>query len=79
MKKILIDNTLYSVVEVEFFDGDKKKGWIVPYGNGYQILPLQPMERIDFFRSSHVKSIRLKNGYTLTDKDAKYLERGKKV
>ena len=73
MKKIVIDNILYSVGEVEFFDGRKKKGWIVPYGKGYYILPLQPIEAILFFRSSHVKSIRLCNGYTLTDKDAKYL------
>ena len=72
MKKIVIDNTLYSVCEVEFIEGDKKRGWLVPYGNGYYILPLQPIEAILFFRSSHVKSIHLTNGYTLTDKDAKY-------
>ena len=40
MKKEILNQALYCVVEATFKDNKKHTGWLVPYNKRYAILPL---------------------------------------
>lgn len=59
MKKEFIDNyALYNAVIVETNDGDKFKGWLVPYQNKYMLLPVDTdIWKKYIFSASFIKEI----------------------
>ena len=46
MKKEILNQALYSVVEATFKDNKKYTGWLVPYNKRYAILPLNDIWNI---------------------------------
>lgn len=58
MKKSYIDNyALYNAVIVEIIEGDKFKGWLVPKGKEYLLLPFDNIWKRYSFKASSIKEI----------------------
>lgn len=78
MKKSYIDRyALYSAVEVDLGADIKLKGWIIPKGNSYMLLPFDDIWNTYSFCASHVKDItHLTNGVKI-NKLAKEIEESK--
>lgn len=75
MKKSYIDRyALYSAVEVDFSDKLKLKGWIIPKGNSYMLLPFDDIWNTYSFCASHVRDITHLTNSVKINKLAKEIE-----
>ena len=76
MKKSYIDNyALYNAVIVETTDGDKYRGWLVPYQNKYMLLPVDTnIWKKYIFSASFIKEITHMTNKVSINKLAKELE-----
>ena len=75
MKKSYIDRyALYSAVEVDIGNDIKLKGWIIPKGNSYMLLPFDDIWNTYSFCASHVKDITHLTNNVKINKLAKEIE-----
>ena len=75
MKKSYIDRyALYSAVEVDFTDKFKLRGWIIPKGNSYMLLPFDDIWNTYSFCASHVRDITHLTNNVKINKLAKEIE-----
>ena len=75
MKKSYIDNyAIYNAVIVETIDGDKFKGWLVPRGKEYLLLPFDDIWKRYSFKASSIKEITHMTNKVSINKLAKELE-----
>ena len=66
MKRELADIAIYNQVILRTTDKCSYKGWFVPFGKKYAILPLEINSDVYVFGISQIKDITyLRNGYTL--------------
>ena len=77
MKKSYIDNyALYNLVIVETIEGDKFKGWLVPYQKKYMLFPIDTnIWRKYIFNASFIKEITHMTNNVSINKLAKELEK----
>ena len=61
MKKEILNQALYSVVEATFKDNKRYTGWLVPYNKRYAVLPLDDIWNIYSAPASEFRYLIYKN------------------